>query len=204
MRPNLENWSVVLAGHWNRMIFSADWVATHLFGSEQIEIEISMSNPALPPRFTHGGVALIVTPPRLTLNPRRSDDESLRHAEKTAINILQQLPHTPLMGVGINYEFVEEAPEPSLISLFRIGDSGLLADQELVTGKTIIQRQLIHGEDILNLSLGFENGVVTFGFNYHKEASDPQTAMEFLRGRVLQFRASAQRVMAEVYRLPSA
>lgn len=48
MVPRHEGWTVVLAGHWNRMIFTPAWVGQHLFqAGQQLETLVAIL-PVLP------------------------------------------------------------------------------------------------------------------------------------------------------------
>ena len=65
----LETWGVVLAGHWNRMIFTPDWVSEKLFHEDVIETEFALL-PGFPVLYRHPQVLMEAVASRLVFRPR--------------------------------------------------------------------------------------------------------------------------------------
>src|SRR3954469_23799050 len=104
MTPTLDTSGIVLAGYWNRMIFTPEWVGTNLFHQENIETEIALL-PIFPVIYKHPLVTLEASGVRLVFRPRRNTVEALALAEQMATRVLVDLPNTPLLGVGVNFAF---------------------------------------------------------------------------------------------------
>jgi hypothetical protein len=202
MRRKRSGWSIVLAGFWNRMIFTPEWVTPRLFPEPEVETLVALL-PVLPLIYRVDEVALEVTMTRLAFRPRQlGEDASLLRAESMARTILEALPETPLQAVGVNFAYKEEAPAGSLITMFNDADDVELAQQEWAIGERKITRQLTGGEEQLNLTMTYDRGAVTFDFNFHKVTTTNQAAqVAVVAGRVVQLRDAAFRLLTEAYHL---
>ena len=97
--------------------------------------------PYLPIIYRNKQVAVEVGPGRLVLRPRRLDDACIGTAERMAHIVLDKLPETPLIGVGVNFAFVENNPGPELVELFNFRDDPALTEG----GWGIQERRLVQG-----------------------------------------------------------
>src|ERR1051326_2392210 len=97
MRRKPESSSIVLAGFWNRMIFTPEWVNARLFpGVDNLEAMVALL-PVMPVIFRDDEVAVEISHSRIVLKPRnQSNAGSLQRAGRLAAAILQALPETPI------------------------------------------------------------------------------------------------------------
>src|ERR1041384_1472480 len=142
MKAQVENWSLVLVGAWDIAILTPDWLTKHLGASGSVQIEFPISNPLMPLRYTLNGVHMVVSRERVVLAPSADDPEILRRMESFSKSILTVLTHTPVSGIGINFEFCEEVPSSELKRIFKSPDLPRIADADLVVEATEIKRQL--------------------------------------------------------------
>ena len=89
-----------------------------LFHQDEVETQIALM-PIFPIIYRHEDVVLEASGPRLIFRPRFNSARSLEAAERMAVTVLDDLPNTPLIGVGINFSFVERNP-PARCSNFSI------------------------------------------------------------------------------------
>jgi hypothetical protein len=200
MRRKSEGWSIVLAGLWNRSIFTPEWVNELLFREPEVETLLSVM-PHLPIIYRNRQVALEVSAARLVFRPRQLNDEHLRATETMAHAVLDKLRDTPLLAVGVNFAFVEGNPGRPLVRLFDFADNGQLTEVGYDLQERRIVRGLIQGADTLNLTLLFDGQAVKAEFNYHTATTSNQTAREAVNRRVLRLRDAAIRLLGEVYHL---
>lgn len=182
------------------MIFTPEWVGARLFDQTVIETQIALL-PVFPIVYKHPQVVLQVGGSDLTFNPRFNSLVALETAEWMATRVLDLLPNTPLLGVGINFSFVESNPPRSLLDLFNHSDNGSLARNAGDVKESKLSRKLLHDSEILNLSLGYDNEKVTLEFNFHRDTNSHQTAHESVSGRVIHLRDSAISLLRDVYDL---
>jgi hypothetical protein len=202
---NLETSGIVLAGHWNRMIFTPEWVATNLFHEPMIEAEISML-PGFPAVYRHRYVLLEASSVRIVLRPKFNNARSLGAAEEMATAVLTALPNTPLAGVGINFVFVERNPPVEMVEIFNLRDAGAVARAQMDAPETKLVRKLVGEHGVMNFSLGYDTQAVTIEINYHTETPGPsavanQTALAAVAGRVVTLRDAALRFLHDTYGL---
>lgn len=200
MKTKPEGWNIVLAGFWNRAIFTPEWVGKLLFNAAEVETMISIM-PYLPIIYRNQQVAVEVSTPRLVFRPRELSDACIHVAEHMAHTVLAKLQDTPLVGVGVNFAFVESAPSSRLVELFNLPDDDALVD----TGWTVKERRLVRQvqrqDATLNLSLVFNGQEVTIEFNFHTETTENSVALQAVSDRVIVLRDQALQLLKNVYEL---
>jgi hypothetical protein len=203
MEKKQDGWSVVLAGFWNRMIFTPEWVIPHLFSEDaQIETLVALL-PVLPIIYRDSQIAVEISSVQVVCRARNpGDDAALRRSGTIAGVILQTLPETPVQGVGINFAFREVAPVGGLLDLFNFGDNARLAQAEWQVGERKIVRRLSHDDDTLNLTLTFGGGQLDIDCNFHTDFADRDAAIAALSpDRIIQLKERTITMLDELYGL---
>ncbi len=196
-----EACSVVVAGLWNRSIFTPSWLASNILEDERapIQSEIPISNLELPIRHSFGGVYLRVSQGRLELNQKEigSSDEPMI---ETACKILSLLAHTPVSGVGINFQY--KILDVGRISpLFKTLDLGPLADFGASVAENVLVRSLrLTNGHIVNVNLALRD-CVTIDVNFHHDARSTSEAKSFIGDGVQSRLQLAERLLLDVYRI---
>lgn len=203
MESNLGGWSVVIAGNWNIMIFRPEWIGRgRITDSVNINIEIPINNPTLPPRYIFDDIILRVTNQRLTISPQNEDPETLTRIQDVAIRILKELPHTPVSGIGVNFEFIEIEPLPEILNIFNLSDLERLSDEHYIVNQSIITRKLIFNGQVINLRHKLdENTHMTIGFNFHRDIANTEEGIAFLGTDIILRRDQANSILERVYNL---
>lgn len=104
MKRKSEGWNIVLAGMWNRAIFSPQWMNDVLFHEPEVETLLSIL-PHLPIIYRNRQVAIEVSSMRLVFRPRQLNDECLQALEAMAYAVLDKLRDTPLHAVRGEFRF---------------------------------------------------------------------------------------------------
>jgi hypothetical protein len=108
---NIKEISIVLSGQWNTSLFTPNWVFKNVFHmKEGEEAEVGIDNNNFKLVYKVNGISFI--PNESLLEIKITDgftDDKLRYASKTALEIIQLLPHTPNLAVGINFKFEQSA-----------------------------------------------------------------------------------------------
>jgi len=203
MIPKQEGWNIVLAGSWNRAIFTPDWVNRILFHEPELETMISIV-PLMPIVYRNQQVAMEVSSDRLIFRPRRLDDACIQAAEGMAHLVLQTLQDTPLTGVGVNFCFTENKPRRDLAKMFDFQDNAGLGDSGWKIQERRVGRRLQQGDDILNLTFVLEGENLAVEFNFHTETTVNQTAREAVRDRAIRLRDLSLGLLADLYQLQPA
>ena len=127
MRRRPEGWHVILAGFWNRLIFTPEWVADRVFHHAEFETYVALL-PVLPIIFSDKSVSMEVSLARLLFRPVEwAADAGLARAERMAREVLKALPETPVQAVGVNFSYVEDFPPDYLLAVFNDNDPQDLA-----------------------------------------------------------------------------
>jgi hypothetical protein len=176
MEARDEAWAIVIAGFWNRMIFSPTWVSEHLFpGAAEIERMVLLM-PDAPLVYRNADLDLEVSNARLSIKPRRATADCLEIAAGMARVICRLLPNTPVVGAGINFGFEEALPEPELLELFNAADVAELAGDGWQVESRVLRRELSRDDRTLNLSLTFKDRGVVIDANFHRDARTAEAA----------------------------
>ncbi len=200
LKPKTDGWSIVVAGHWNRKIFCPAWISSRLTTTKNIEIEVPVDNPGLPIRLTFDGIHLSVTSNKLVLTVDRPDDTLLERCREVAIKALKELPHTPLMAVGVNYVFIAEQPDEPLLRVFCLSDNNSLSDADVKIRSTLIHRSLLIQDQTINLSLTLaDDNKVHVAFNFHKDTPSTEQAVAFLTAHSTDLKEKTFELLNKIY-----
>ncbi|MDD4604100.1 MAG: hypothetical protein PHF97_09875 [Bacteroidales bacterium] len=177
-----SSFTIVLAGSWNQVLLTPEWVKKHLFQDEaDIKVEFS-TNLAVVLRYRIKNIYLSVDNMRVILFSADNSDASLELMESTAIKLCNILLHTPLRAVGINFGFVQKENKDKLFELFRFEDDENIRETGWQIKKPIITRTLEKEGVILNLKTFIDdNNDINFEFNYHtgiESCSDVETVIK--------------------------
>lgn len=199
MKAMIESWGLVLAGHWNRMIFNPAWVNANVFHSE--ESELLLAFPPVATTYRHRQVDFEIHAEKLIFKPLQLTDACLLRAEKMAVDTLGTLTHTPLVGAGLNFVFVESRPSNELVSLFNSADGTSLERNGWTPAERLLHRKLTKDGRILNLSLSSNGHGVSFAFNFNTDTANTMAALHAVTGQHLACRDQALQIMKDIYSL---
>jgi hypothetical protein len=165
MQPDSSGWTVVIRGHWNRMVFSPAWVARELFRTDEVEVLVpfSLKDPVI---FRKDGLSIHVGDDRVMLTVSRPVVATLAIAEDMAKTILNILRHTPVAAFGINFRFKESPPSGAILPLFRYPDEATIATSGWDIRNKEIGREVTKEGRNLNLTFGLSGETVTINANF--------------------------------------
>jgi hypothetical protein len=187
------------------MIFTPEWVGARLFHQEEVETQIALL-PIFPVIYRHHDVVLEASGARLIFRPRFNSAQSLEMAERMAWTVLDDLPNTPLNGVGINFSFVERNPPQKLLELFNFGDDRPIERAGWEASEAKVSRKLTGQHGIMLLSLMQEPDGIAFEFNFHTDtpgttAAANEAAKQAVTERVVKLRDAALDFSRDIYKL---
>jgi hypothetical protein len=138
------------------------------------------------PRYTIGDIQYLVRPDWLQVSAVTASKHSFDRIETFVSNILAELSHTPVTGVGHNFMFVERSPSTELLSRFTNAhlDISDKLDQTLEVASSSISVTIANpGKKILtNINRTFEAGIVTIKVNVHHPVSGVDGVQAILSG----------------------
>ena len=177
---------IVLAGSWNTKVFAPAWIGNdRLTKAPELRIEFALVGHEFDRRFLFDNLALAVSERRLSVTPAALTVDNLRRAEEVARKILEELPHTPLTGVGVNLRIVLTEPVDKILELFELQDRNHLSDNGYVVEFSKILRRLGKDGMSFNLSQSLDSsGSVILEFNYQLVTRAGIDAAAFLDGRI--------------------
>ena len=203
--------SLVIAGAWNPAILTPPWVMSHAMEGQDPNAQMVQAffpaglNGAFEmPRFAMPGFQYSARMDALILLPGATAEESYALVEGVARSALRHLCHTPIGGLGYNFEFRDGAPRPEWLGVF--GDSQLDlvdASEGLDVTRTTLATSFSNGTALVNVQRYTEGHELIVKFNFHHQANDARSALEVLgergRGSFWAHHQTASRIVDRLY-----
>jgi hypothetical protein len=198
MKLNLIRPTLVITGLWNPAIFQPPWVAVTLLnvppGADINFVEVFEA----PGKVTHyfGDIGIGVPPGRLELFANVRADEKWTELENLALKILATLPHTPIQGLGINFRFEDDDPDPEAVDKLWTHE-GLETRFEVVA--SAIRSRLKFEDCELGLAREITDGKFVVDFNFHHPDVTVETITKILSGSIAERLKRATALLLDVY-----
>lgn len=200
LKPEAAGWAVVLVGHWNTSIFSPKWIAGRLTSSQDVQVEVPVGGVGLAPRLHFDAIYLYLNPQILTIAPARPEVEILEQVERVAVRLLKDLPHTPVTGVGINFQFRDSDPTESILKGFNFTDAVALSRAGFTSKSTTLTRRLEGNGRTVNFTIANDDADhVVYDFNYHADVTSADHAATHLSQGLKSYHAHALDLLARTY-----
>jgi hypothetical protein len=185
--------SLVVAGAWNAAILTPAWVRQYGLGlppGEQALVQVFL--PAVRgalfelPRYVFDEFSFVVRPDALVVIPRDGTAQSLELAEDSVAKILIALAHTPVTGIGHNFEFRSLSPTPPQLAVFTQARQDLIdcmsADWSAV-GVSIVSSFKNPADTVqINVHRQWDGGAISVKFNFHHAVATAEQAAAVLAG----------------------
>lgn len=202
MKPRAADWTIVIAGSWNLAILNPQWVATHLFETKDVALEVMIGEGLPRLRMLKGNVSFIPNVDKVILASSSPSDETVQAAEQIARKLLELLPVTPVSAVGINFGYDEDELPPSVLALFELSDAALLAEAELSIKSSTIARSIAREDSMLNYRISIDdNSAAHIHLNFHQDIRAGEQALQAVTGKAVQYKTFGEKLLSEVYSL---
>jgi hypothetical protein len=207
--------SLVVAGAWNAAILTPAWILQHAFRKppqeDQPPVRVFLPTAAglafELPRYALEGVTYSVRPDALVFAPNSSDGDSLQRVETAIANIVGVLSHTPVTGIGHNFEFRDMEPEPTHGAVFSesrqdLADAmpeGWQATTAAIASSFKNPNETVH----VNIQRQWDGAVVSVKLNFHHPVAGVEQARAVLAGdgykRMAENLALAEQLINSLY-----
>lgn len=190
MQAVLQETSLVIAGAWNPAILTPAWLLQHAV--EQPDIQAHMVQAIFPaalngafdfPRFTLPGFTYTARNDGMILLPEALNQASLDTIEGVGERILSQLSHTPIGGVGHNFEFRHAPAEDEWLVPFYDSQINLV---DAVGGwhvsRITLATSFINGDVNVNVQRYTEGETFVVKFNFHHPVTSAADARRVMLG----------------------
>lgn len=190
MQAVLQETSVVIVGAWNPAILTPAWLLQHAV--QQPDIQAHMVQAVFPallngafdfPRFTLPGFTYTARNDVMILLPEALNQASLDTVEGVAARILSQLSHTPIGGVGHNFEFRHTPVEDEWLVPFNNSQIDLV---DAVGGwdvsRTTLATSFTNGNVAVNIQRYTEGKTFVVKFNFHHPVTSAADAQRVMLG----------------------
>jgi hypothetical protein len=206
--------SLVVSGAWNAAILTPSWVLQHAFqrppqDQPQVQVFLPTAGGLVfeLPRYTVEGLTYSVRPDELVFAPNESDNQSLERMETAAANILGVLVHTPVAGIGHNFEFRDAEPEPTHGAVFSDSRQDLADEMpegwQATTAGIVSSFKNANETVHVNIQRQWDGAIVSVKFNFHHPVANVAQARLVLAGdgysRMAENLAMARQLINSLY-----
>jgi hypothetical protein len=209
MKLHHDETSLVLAGAWNPAILTPPWVLQHGLGKKldgtntyQTFLPTGFGLIFEAPRYVLEELTYSVRPDSLILVPKSESTENLISVEDVAARLLTQLNHTPIGGIGHNFEFREQNPKPAQLDIFSHSRQDLadnmLDGWESTTAVIIASFTNVEKTAVISVQRVFEGNSIVIKINFHHPVTDVAQAISVLKGEMGYSRMSQNLEFARV------
>lgn len=190
MQAVLQETSIVIAGAWNPAILTPAWILQHAVQQPDIQAHMvqavfpTLLNGALDfPRFTLPGFTYTARPDVMILLPDALAQAAFETAEGVASRVLGQLGHTPIGGVGHNFEFTHAQAENEWLDPMNESQLSLV---DAVGGwdvsRTTLATSFSNGNVVINIQRYTEGSTFVVKFNFHHPVTSAAEARRVMVG----------------------
>lgn len=185
MKLEAFDWSVIVAGKWNKAILTPSGIGRLIYGigeAEAIPVEIPLDGIA-PYRVSHPSspVFVQVESTRLRLALVKMTWDSLAQAMSFGVTALKTLPMTPVGAAGINVDFRIAEPPEEFLGYTESNVDSRLNDLGLVIAQRGITRSLSMDPGVLNVRfVSGEQGCI-IRFNFHCSSEEHEALESWLQ-----------------------
>lgn len=178
MEPILGTPTVIIIGGWNKNIINPGWVAKFLIPKEELKVEFPIGqNFEASVQIFNNKIKIYLVSNKLVF---QSLDRDYNYIQGIIVKIADYLPHTPVEGFGVNFNFnIEGAISDNLFEFE--GNNKITEEGYNITQSTI--KRVITSDKIshLNFAMVDNNDFVSFEFNFHEQLKD----LTDLKGKIL-------------------
>jgi hypothetical protein len=190
MQLQPEETTLVITGAWNPAILSPQWVVANGFKRDPMHEQFQVAMPMGPSavfqdlKYTVADCQYIARPDAVIFQSTSGEIGAFASIEEAAANILNELQHTPVNGIGHNFSFVENNPDPAWLEVFSRSQQDLVdeAPDTWQTAHQTISSGFQNGDVVVNIQRYFNGAAFGVKFNFHHAISRAVDGVRILRG----------------------
>ncbi len=200
------DWSVVVVvvGRWNRSILTPAGIGKRLFGlAEGTPLEVMLAIDAIaPPRVSHEGIVVVAGEDRLIVQTEVCSFSELERARDLAKRALDDLPQTPVSGVGVNVKCKTEVPIDAVTDVIGSPWDDQLSDQDYTIRGRAISRSLLWNDGTINLTVSMNGeGEQLIQFNFDFQSPDVKGQCKWLSTPIAEIQSEVNKLLTKTMSL---
>lgn len=200
MKLDLRLPTLVITGHWNPAIFDWRWVAKNILEipeNTQVRLASLVAEPEGKIITYIDGFGYSAEVNRFEAFTQSHNGDSISHLSKNILKLRDILPHTPLHGLGVNFQFIDTSLEETIVD--KVSNSDNL-DLEVIAQE---RRTLFKYEPGISLRfkrvISDESAVLDFNFHHSRERFFSFESDENLKNHIEGLLRFSQRISCENY-----
>lgn len=192
MRLQVPETTLVIAGAWNPAILNPTWVIQHGLerdpAKEQVQVALPMGPAAAfqDLRYTIADFHYTARVDALIFQALGDDVANFEQTQRIGARILGQLLHTPITGIGHNFTFMSNNPNPEWLEGFSQSQQDLVdvCPEGWEAAQQTLSSSFAVGPAIVNIQRFFDGHSVGVKFNFHHNVASAAEGVRILSGEV--------------------
>lgn len=177
------DWSVVLAGAWNRAILTPAGIGKRVLGLESgtalaIEVPVDAVGPY---RVRHDSLVVTVGSGRLTVYADPPTNDNMQSAMTAGVTALKSLPVTPVRAVGYNFRYRTREPSPEFIRTIECNLDNVLSHASFEISHRRLSRSLNYEGGVVNVEVSGGDNKYEIALNFHMDSSGNEDNTDLIR-----------------------
>lgn len=164
-----DSLNVTLIGDWNKLYIEPEWMAEHVYETNEIELGINGKISEFSITYRSNGVKIFPSQTQLSFTAANTTNQTLEYFAKCINNFLDKAYTTELHAYGINIDFVEEDTRLFSDVLDNMSDSNLIINSGYQIAATSINRRLEKDGKIINMESSMGDSKLKVHFNEHHQ-----------------------------------
>lgn len=190
--------SLVIAGSWNPAILNPSWIGKTVLNFEkdhEFEVLVEMGIAPLNfQKYTFFDISYTASPQYLIFYIDHLNAECVSKTIAAAKSILNVLSHTPVTGVGFNFEFLLNEQKDEFLNLFNQVDALNNVLNEMAVVSKLWGNTITADNELITVQCILEGAVGKITVNQHHALENATDAANYLQDGI--FQASLKRVVA--------
>lgn len=173
-----DSLTVVLLGDWNRLYMQPNWIASNVYGQQNIELGVNGQGTDYSVTYRCSDIVIAPSQLQMVFTAQNVDDETLNALVSCVNNFIQKAKTPALNAYGFNCDY--EDGDRSLLAdvIDSMKDTSNFIDCGYEIKTTKITRSLLKNGIVLNLDTFMDNNSVKMHFNEHHDVNGADPAIE--------------------------
>lgn len=159
--------SVVVLGDWNKLYIQPDWIALHVFESEQIEVGVQGKGSVVSISYQKNNVVIKPEQSKVVFSTLDIEEDTLKSLSKYVQNFIKESYTPEISAYGFNIDYVDDEDTRIADVLDSMSDTAAICGMNFEIVATRISRKLKKDGKEINMKCELNGTRTVIHLNEH-------------------------------------